>query len=180
MKKFLSSTAVAVALCLCSSVFADQQKTTTKEEFNEWCDAWKGRWVGEVTFVADWPGLGKRGEKVTAYLDATPLKTGKVWCGSSLAVLVLAPFYSPMTRSRSKSNQCQSYPADSPGRQSFTDRTAHGCKKAKEAYQTAKGVREVTIYTFSESGRKVVTTGSGSVDGKPNEKLADVWRRVSE
>lgn len=38
----------------------------------------------------------------------------------------------------------------------------------------------VTIYTYSEGGRKVVATGSGNVDGKPNEKLDDVWRYVSE
>lgn len=77
MKMSVVSTAVALAACLCSSVFADEHKTTTKEEFKEWCDAWKGRWVGEVTFVADWPGLRKRGENVTAYFEATAIEDGK-------------------------------------------------------------------------------------------------------
>lgn len=32
-------------------------------------DIMVGRWIGDVKLVADWPGLGKRGEKVTAYVS---------------------------------------------------------------------------------------------------------------
>lgn len=33
--------------------------SSTREAFNDYCDAMVGRWVGEVTWVADWPGAGK-------------------------------------------------------------------------------------------------------------------------
>jgi hypothetical protein len=36
----------------------------------------KGRWVGEVTWVADFPGFGKRGDKVTAYVESRVVEDG--------------------------------------------------------------------------------------------------------
>lgn len=180
MKKIVSSTVVALALCVCSSVFADQQKTTTKEDFKEWCDAWQGRWVGEVTFVADWPGLGKRGEKVTAYLEATFIEDGKgmVWKfvgGTGSATILFA--YDAVTK------QIKSMSVVSGG---FTGsaiiyrKDGNWTLEGKGSLPDGKMSEDIATYTFSEGGRKVATSGSGNVDGKPNDKLEDVWRRVSE
>ena len=40
---------------------------TSEEEFKAYQSAMEGRWVGEVTWIADWPGVGKKGDKVTGY-----------------------------------------------------------------------------------------------------------------
>ena len=50
---------------------------SSRADFKEHCDAFVGRWVGDVTWVADWPGLGKRGEKVTAYIEARYIEDGQ-------------------------------------------------------------------------------------------------------
>ena len=38
---------------------------STRADFKEFCKAMEGRWIGEVVWVADWPGFGKKGDKVT-------------------------------------------------------------------------------------------------------------------
>jgi hypothetical protein len=46
-----------------------------------------GRWIGDVTLIADWPGLGKRGEKVVAYVAVNWIADGQAfeieWHGGS-------------------------------------------------------------------------------------------------
>jgi len=42
-------------------------KPTTREDFAEFCRLTGGRWVGEIKWAADWPGVGKKGDIVTVY-----------------------------------------------------------------------------------------------------------------
>ena len=42
---------------------------STREDFKEFCQALAGRWVGDIAWIMDWPGFGKRGDKVTAYAE---------------------------------------------------------------------------------------------------------------
>ena len=174
MKMSVACTAVALAICLCSSAIADQQKTTTKEEFKEWCDAWQGRWVGEVTFIADWPGLGKRGEKVTAYLEATTIEDGKgmLWkfVGGAGSGTVLFAYDAVAKQIKSMSVVSGGFT----GSGIIYKLDGKWMQDDEGSLPDGKKSEGVTIYTYSEDGRKVETTGSGNVDGKPNEKLDDV------
>ena len=54
---------------------------SSREDFREFCETWEGRWTGDVTWVADWPGLGKRGEKVTAYWEGRMAEDGNAMIG---------------------------------------------------------------------------------------------------
>lgn len=56
-------------------VFAQQ---ASREDFKKYCQMWEGRWVGDVTWVTDWPGFGKKGDKVTAYFEATMVEDGNL------------------------------------------------------------------------------------------------------
>jgi hypothetical protein len=47
-------------------------QTTSRREFKEFCRLMEGRWGGDVIWVANWPGFGKRGDKVTAYAENLP------------------------------------------------------------------------------------------------------------
>jgi hypothetical protein len=42
---------------------------STRQDFDDFCRAWEGRWVCEQTLVADSPGIGKKGDTFTAYAD---------------------------------------------------------------------------------------------------------------
>ena len=56
----MSSVCVAVAAVIMSA-------TLEKSPLEEYGDALVGRWVGDITLVADWPGIGKKGEKMVGY-----------------------------------------------------------------------------------------------------------------
>jgi hypothetical protein len=180
MKTSLVLVAVALVTGFASLSFADHHRTTTKADFQEWCDAWEGRWVGEVTFVADWPGLGKRGEKVTAYLQATKIEDGKgmTWkfFGGVGSGTVLIAYDTAAQQIKSMSVVSGGFT----GSGIFYKKDGTWMQEAVGSLPDGRKSEGVTIYEFSEGGKKVVTTGSGSVDGKPNEKLNDVWRRVSK
>ena len=51
---------------------------STRADFKEFCKAMEGRWIGEVIFVTDWPGLSKKGDKVTGYTDFRISHNGNV------------------------------------------------------------------------------------------------------
>jgi hypothetical protein len=42
---------------------------STRADFKELCKVIEGRWIGEVVWVADWPGFGKKGDKFTDCSD---------------------------------------------------------------------------------------------------------------
>lgn len=56
-------------------------KQSSREDFKEFCQALQGRWVGEVTWVADWPGIGNKGEKVTCYFEGRIAEDGHAITG---------------------------------------------------------------------------------------------------
>ena len=58
-----SPPAASVAQAAASTV----KMQTTRADFQKYCKAMEGRWIGEVVWVADWPGFGKKGEKVTGF-----------------------------------------------------------------------------------------------------------------
>ena len=54
---------------------------STREEFVEFCKAIQGRWIGDVTWLTDWPGLGKKGDRVTAYWEGVIIEDGNALHG---------------------------------------------------------------------------------------------------
>ena len=57
--------------------------TTTREDFEEFCELNKGAWVGEVILREDTPGVGKTGERATAHYDYTIMEDGVALLGKS-------------------------------------------------------------------------------------------------
>ncbi len=50
---------------------------TTREEFVEFGNLNAGRWVGDITLIADWPGISKKqGEKVNSHLTVNWIADG--------------------------------------------------------------------------------------------------------
>ena len=54
----------------------DGSKSQTRADFQKYCSLNEGRWIGNVTWVTDWPGFGKKGDKITAYYEARKSEDG--------------------------------------------------------------------------------------------------------
>ena len=54
----------------------DDSKSQTRADFQKYCSLNEGRWIGNVTWVTDWPGFGKKGDKITAYYEARKSEDG--------------------------------------------------------------------------------------------------------
>ena len=69
----VSALAVLVAVLFARPVIGQE---TTREDFEKRCSLMEGRWIGDVTWVTDWPEFGKRGDKVTAYFEGRVTEDG--------------------------------------------------------------------------------------------------------
>lgn len=60
----------AVFALASSTVVAQDEESATREDFEMYGNMLEGRWVGDITFIGNWPGesLGK-GDKVVAYTE---------------------------------------------------------------------------------------------------------------
>lgn len=146
------------------------------EEFGKLLE---GRWIGEVTLIADWPGIGKQGEKVATHVvgrwiaDRRAIEeewygakgTGKnlyVWDGAA--------------------KQIKQYCVDSGGTTSVLVYTKRGDKWAfKASGSQADGTKmegEGTL-TMADGGNTQIYEGKYFMNGKELPPLNDVYRRVS-
>lgn len=169
-----------VSLFAVSPVAADQHKTTTKADFKEWCDAWAGRWVGDVTWVADWPGLGKKGEKVTAYSEVTIIEDGnglvmKFFGGDGSGTLLYA-YDSAAKQIKAMWIVSGGYV----GTSMVYKEDGKWVEEGDGSLPDGKKDKFTSMYTFSDGGKLLTITGTGEVDGKKNDDQRDVWRRVSK
>lgn len=81
MSRLLPSLLVALSVVQMAAVCHAQGDKSTKEDFQEWIQLMKGRWIGDVPLVHDWPGLGKRGERLTAYVEINVIADGDALLG---------------------------------------------------------------------------------------------------
>jgi hypothetical protein len=153
---------------------------TSREDFKEWCNAFEGRWVGKVKWVADWPGLGNRGETVTAYLEAKSIEDGhamimRFFGGNGSSTLLYA--YD------SGAKQIRSMWVSSGGGLDATlvyKDNGKWVEEAKGSLVDGRNEKFTCFHAFSDDGKNLTITGSGDVEGKKNEDQHDVWRRVSK
>ena len=73
--RIVSALAVLIVVLLAGPAIGQE---TTREDFKKWCSQIEGRWIGDVTWVTDWPGFGKKGDKVTAYWQGCVSEDGNV------------------------------------------------------------------------------------------------------
>ena len=175
----MKSTALAIALLIAISVSPAFAQTSTPADFEDFCQLIVGRWVGDVTWIADWPGFGKRGDKVTAYWEAQLAADGKTivfryFGGNGTAVGMR--FFDPGTR------QIRQVGVNSSGRAFQGVFHRDGVWKYSGTATEADGKRiesSVRLLT-SDDGETHRWRGTVLVDGKETDKLKDVWRRVSK
>lgn len=151
----------------------------TRKDFEEYCQAWQGRWVGDITWVADWPGLGKRGEKATGYGDYRIVENGNALLGTfyggggSATLLTVFDEASKQIQERvviSNGYVSNGIVYKQDGQWRFRD--AGGLPDGTKS--TAVGT-----LTISDNGNTHTLTSTGTKGDKPTDPQNDVWRRMS-
>lgn len=175
MKKTVGLAAFCCAMLLSTSTYADDNHASL-EDFKELADMFKGRWIGEVTWVTDWPGLGKKGDKVTCYLDVSSTADGNALVGH---------FYGGSGSSTilwmydAGAKQIKATMVDSGG---TTDSITYHKKDGKwiEAGQgsLANGTKTKYQSTLAFDGKTLVAKGGGTVGGEPMNERHDIWTKV--
>ena len=161
---------------LCGAAVAQE---SSREDFQKFCEAWKGRWVGDVTWVADWPAYGKRGDKVTAYVEINVAEdgnalTGRLFGGKGSATVV--GFYDAAAK------QIKWLWVNSGG---AVDQALISMKDGKWTFHSTGSLADGTktesasTVTISDNGNLHTWTGTGKVGDKKTDDQHDVWRRVS-
>ena len=176
VRSHLSLLAVAVLL-LAPSVSSAQQSTFA--DFEAYREAMVGRWLGEVTWITDWPGLGIKGEKTIAHVENRSEADGRI---------MISSFYGGNGTSRSivvfdaATGEIRETGSDSGG-------TTWVCVISRQAGQwgsrctgslsdgtPTEGENTLAI---SDSGDTHRRTGRNTVGGVETDPLQDIWRRIS-
>ena len=179
MKKIALFTALVGIYLVGPSAPEALGQQSTRADFNEYCQAFKGRWVGDVTLVADWPAFGKRGDKITAYIEITPIEDGNAMLsrvyggtGSGTGIVVFDAGAKQIKGTRVSS-------AGGVGHTLLYKKDGKWHEKGVGSLPDGTENEWVSTITVTENGRTHTWTGTGTVGGKKTDDLHDVWRRVS-
>jgi hypothetical protein len=171
---------VCAALVIATLTANAVAQESTPEDFKAYCKAMEGRWVGEVTWVADWPGLGKRGDTVTAYSENVIAEDGNAlvqrFYGGNGSATGITAFDAGAKRIKAMWVVSGGH-------------VGYGIiyKKGGKWHQKATGsnpdgtkTKGSSTLTVSDDGNTHSWKGKGSVGDKPTDDRHDVWRRVSK
>ncbi|MGI6418828.1 MAG: hypothetical protein ACOX1P_24535 [Thermoguttaceae bacterium] len=154
---------------------------SNREDFNEFCKAIGGRWVGEVTWIVDWPGIGKKGDKVTCYAELTVVEdghamTGRWWggagSGTGLCYFDAAAKQIMWIWVNSGGAVSQGTIAKK-GKSSWVESTS-GC------LPDGTKLTHTSTLTFSDDGNTHTYLGGGTAGDKKTDPRHDVWRRAGK
>lgn len=151
----------------------------TLQEFGELV---VGRWVGEVTFIDDWPGQEvKRGGKVTGYYDFRWLadkhalvRKGYSGTGHDTVQFIFDPStYSILFTGSGEAGAVH-------GRLIKLDNGDWLQTFDQGGTFEGKICGGAAIWKFSDGGKKLQFDGTITLDGKPLDTLVDVYEKVGQ
>ena len=156
-------------------------QSASHADFEAFVKAFRGRWIGEVTWIADWEGIGgKKGNKITAHAEIKTRCDGNllhcIWYGGNSVFDWLVYFDAGDKKIRSVS-------VDSGGLVQHATFWKDGNDwQFQQTGSEADGSRVISNgrVTVTESGKVHTWTGDTSIDGKPVAPLRDVFRRVTD
>jgi hypothetical protein len=141
----------------------------------------QGRWIGDVTLIADWPGLGKRGEKVVAYVNADWIVDGHafeiVWHGGAGCSKEIFVWDAGAKKVRSTG-------ASSGGSSWQTTWSKKGDnwlgRSVEHLADGTKAGGNTIVLTVEDNGKRLVFTseGDGYIGDKKLDPLRDVYTKL--
>jgi len=170
--------ALTIGLCLIVGVRVGAAQNATEEDFQAWRMVMEGRWVGQITWIADWPGFGKKGDKVTGYSSISAAADGRALVGQ---------FYGGdgtgkwITLYDAGAQQIRNLGMDSGGStQACVISRQGGQWRSRCSGSLADGTQTEGDYTLniSDDGNTHRWTGDTTVGGEAADALQDVWTRV--
>jgi len=172
--------ALGIALLLTFLASQCSAQETTREDFKKYCEISQGRWGGEVTWVADFPGFGKKGEKVTAYAENWVVEDGSAMImrfhgGQGSATGIIA--YDPRTK-RIRSQGVDS--AGGFGRSVVSLENGKWVERGRGCLGDGTETTFTSTLTISDNGNTFTFTGPSTVGGKKVDEQHDVWHRLSK
>lgn len=153
---------------------------SSRADFEELCEAMQGRWVGNVVWIADWPGMGKKGDKVKCYVENAVIEDGNAilsrFFGGSGSVTWITVYDAAAKKIKATG-------VSSGG----TTRFGVFYKEDGKWVNTIEGslsdgskLKAKNFLTISDDGSKHSYNGTATIDGEPIDNLQDVWVRVSD
>ena len=152
----------------------------SEEDFQAYRKAMEGRWIGEVTWIADWPGFGKKGDKVTAYSEIRAAADGRVLVGQFYGGDGTARW---ITAYDAGARQIRDMGANSGGAtQTCVIFRQEGQWRRRCSGSLADGTKTEGEYTvhISDDGNTHMWRGSTTVGGEAADPLQDVWKRAGK
>ena len=176
----MSSTVLALAMAV---AVGQDDMTSTPEEFQEFGNLMVGRWSGDVTLIADWPGMKKKaGEKLIIYRTSRWVADGKGFIDTSVGgetTDFALWLYEPISRRillRTVSSEGGGLQAvlwkESATKWPFKitgGGLADGRKQGGEGH-----------FRFEDAGHTLVGEGNLTLGGKALPKLHDVYTRLDK
>ena len=177
--------AVVISLSIILTIFMSTSaligQTSSRAEFEEYCKTWEGRWIGDVTWIADWPGMGKKGDKVTGYFESKIIADGNALSGvfyGGNGMETSIQYFDPGTK------QIKGVAVSSGGT------IFHWVVFKKEGkwqiFDTASSLPDGRKFegkgtlTISNGGKTLAWAGTATIGGEKSDPWQDVWRRVSK
>ncbi len=155
-------------------------KRTSQADFEELCEACEGRWVGELTLVADAPGFGKKGEKLTSYgLDKVTQDGNAIlcdfYCGEGSGIWFI--IYDPRAK-RTRTTWVTS--GGGMDQAILYKRNGKWIEQGTGSKPDGSKIEFTNTLTISDDGRTHTWTGFGAVGGERRDDRHDVFRRVNK
>ena len=158
-------------------ILSATEKGDTNDTFKEFGELLVGRWIGDVTLITDWPGIGKKGEKVVSHMSVRWIadKRGledESFGGQGTTKSIY--FWDPASK------RIRVYSIDSGGTTGDWQIWKEG---AKWALQGGGCLADGTEYEgegemlFKDGGNTLVYDGAFAVSGTETLDLHDVYRR---
>lgn len=174
--------AIAFVCFLTSGVLADHHESATAEDFALMGKMHQGRWVGDVKFIADWPGetLGE-GSNVVSYAEYKWTLDEKVLerienVGNSQVKQI---FFYDAPGKKIRFAWVNSSGACLYGHLWKTSDTSFGWRITGGGLSDGRAETGTGEVVFSNEGNTCAIKGQVKLDGKDLAKLNDVYKRLS-
>ncbi|MCS7469973.1 hypothetical protein NZK35_25260 [Stieleria sp. ICT_E10.1] len=152
---------------------------SSRSDFEEFCEAHKGSWVGDIELAANMPGFGKQGDRITAYSQCRVSDDGNTMIcsnqiGGDLGTWVVA--YDAAAK------RIRGLYSTSSGifNQSITYRSEDGWVEEGTG-TTSEGEKVETTFRIAvtDGGNTHTWSGELTVDGKAEKFPIEVWKRLA-
>ncbi|MBC8875588.1 MAG: hypothetical protein H8E44_39680 [Planctomycetes bacterium] len=175
--RLITNSMVMLSIALCASAVFGQ--TSTRQDFEEYCQIMQGRWVGEITLVTDMPGLGKAGEKLTAYVEDRIIADGNALEGMLYAGKGMAKWIVVWDAG---SKQIRALGVSSGGStlQTVTSKKDGKWVEKRSGSKPDGSPLEINATLTISPDRDTHTWSGTTFDGVKTEDWCNVWKRVGK